>query len=69
MKQVATIGLDIARSVFRCMESMRPARCGQATLEPRTRVGVLWEAAALPGGHGGVQHLALLGARVDGAGS
>ena len=64
--QITTIGLDIAKNVFQVhgidaaekVVVRKQLRRGQVT-------GVLRGSGAMPGRHGGLCHVALLGARAD----
>ena len=51
METITTIGLDIAKSVFQCMDQCGRRSGRTSAPQPRSRVGVLREAAALRGRH------------------
>ena len=61
MKQVTTIGLDIAKSVF-LVHGVDAAGGGStAEIVPKPGAGVLRQTAEMPGWHRGVRLITLLG--------
>ena len=60
--QVTTIGLDIAKNVFRVMRSTQPRRSSSQATATQPGGGVLQGAAGLPGWHGSLRDGPLLGA-------
>ena len=61
--QITTIGLDLAKNVFQVhgIED-RSGRCSSVA-SAVADAAIFCQAARLPGWHGGVRHVALLGAR------
>jgi transposase len=72
MKEVSTIGLDLAKNVFQ-VHGIDGS--GETVVRRQLRRGQVLpffkklETAALPGGDGGLCHIALLGARDRGLGA
>ena len=60
---ISTIGLDLAKSVFQVHVLMGRVGCDAQDTAPGAGAAVLRQAAALPCRHGGVRHIASLGAR------
>ena len=63
--QISTIGLDIAKNVFRFTGSTRPKRSSSGNGSDGARCWSFSKLAAVPDRHGSVCHGALLGARAD----
>ena len=62
MKQVTTIGLDIAKSIW----GRRGGAVGSAAeIVAKPGAGVLWQTATMSGWHRGLRLVTLLGPRVD----
>ena len=59
--QITTIGLDIAKNVFRFTASAPPRGRRSEATSARPNAGVLQGAAGLPCGHGGLRDIPLLG--------
>jgi len=62
--QITTIGLDLAKSVL-STGLMRPARLWFESRFGGRRCCISRQVALLPGRHGGLRHVASLGARVS----
>jgi hypothetical protein len=61
---ITTIGLDLAKSVFQVHGVDAPG-CGSQVASTVADAAVFRQVASLPGRHGGLRHVTLLGARAD----